>query len=353
MSVRPVRLNARFVVLCTLAVLAAAPVWAGTDASSVVLGGVVADEVKYDGLQYSQVGGGGPVPTGRMPASARPTNALDAALDSMLGLDGGNFVDTGNGGTGIVIGHNDQLWYISAVALGDPYQWRVLYAANASVVTNPNRLQAGTVLSTPDPGGMPLSMLGVSQYQPQTQAPRVVSGTVRRTTSGNLPWSSTQWVSPAANQQQQRTVPTQQQQQQTSGRFNSALPLSSGTVTSNFGRRTFQGQVDNHQGIDVGVARGTPIKACGAGVVTYSGWQGGYGRLVIVRHPDGTETYYAHCKETQVKVGQQVRAGQQVATVNSTGRSTGDHLHFEIRRGGRAVDPRQYFTFPAVGRRLS
>lgn len=351
MSVRLARLSLPFVALCILVLSTAAPAPAGTDVSSVVLGGVAAEEVKYDGLQYSQVGGGGPVPTGQMPAAARPTNALDAALDRMLGLDGGNFVDTGNGGTGIVIGHNDQLWYIAAVALGDPYQWRVLYAANAGVVTNPNRLQAGTVLSTPDPGGMPLSMLGVGQYQAQTQAPRVVSGTVRRTTSGNLPWSSTQWVSPTSNQQQQR--PVTNQQQQTSGRFNAVMPLSSGTVTSNFGRRTFQGQADQHNGIDVGVARGTPIKSCGAGVVTFSGWQGGYGRLVIVRHPDGTESYYAHCRETGVRVGQQVQAGQQVATVNSTGRSTGDHLHFEIRRNGRAVDPRQYFSFPAVGRRLS
>ena len=130
------------------------------------------------------------------------------------------------------------------------------------------------------------------------------------------------------------------------------MPIRTGQVTSDFGWRIFQGRRDNHMGLDVGARRGTPIRASGDGVVIFAGWDGGYGNLVKIRHGDGTITYYAHCRKFDVRRGQRVRAGQQIATVNSTGRSTGDHLHFGVQRHGRFEDPRRYFRFPRKGERL-
>jgi murein DD-endopeptidase MepM/ murein hydrolase activator NlpD len=110
-----------------------------------------------------------------------------------------------------------------------------------------------------------------------------------------------------------------------------------GTITSRFGRRW--GRM--HKGIDIAGPVGTPINAAADGVVVVAGWKsGGYGNLVEIRHSDGTTTRYGHNSQISVSVGQTVRAGQQVARMGSTGRSTGSHLHFEIRpSGGNAVNP--------------
>jgi murein DD-endopeptidase MepM/ murein hydrolase activator NlpD len=110
-----------------------------------------------------------------------------------------------------------------------------------------------------------------------------------------------------------------------------------GTVTSRFGRRW--GRM--HKGIDIAGPIGTPINAAADGIVTAAGWQsGGYGNLVEIRHSDGTTTRYGHNSQISVSIGQTVRQGEQVARMGSTGRSTGSHLHFEIRpSGGSAVNP--------------
>lgn len=110
-----------------------------------------------------------------------------------------------------------------------------------------------------------------------------------------------------------------------------------GVLTSGFGRRW--GRM--HQGIDIAGPVGTPIVAAADGEVIFSGWNsGGYGNLVKVWHPNGTTTYYAHNNRNLVRVGQQVRQGQQIAEMGSTGFSTGPHLHFEIRpRNQGAVNP--------------
>jgi murein DD-endopeptidase MepM/ murein hydrolase activator NlpD len=110
-----------------------------------------------------------------------------------------------------------------------------------------------------------------------------------------------------------------------------------GTLTSRFGRRW--GRM--HKGIDIAGPVGTPINAAADGVVIVAGWKsGGYGNLVEIRHSDGTTTRYGHNSQISVSVGQTVRQGQQVARMGSTGRSTGSHLHFEIRpSGGSAVNP--------------
>jgi murein DD-endopeptidase MepM/ murein hydrolase activator NlpD len=114
-----------------------------------------------------------------------------------------------------------------------------------------------------------------------------------------------------------------------------------GALTSRFGSRKdpFTGEPDFHKGIDIAAPKGTSIRAAQAGRVIFSGWQPGYGNLVIVRHADGLETVYGHASKNLVKVGQEIGAGAKVAEVGSSGRSTGPHLHFEVRKNGRPIDP--------------
>lgn len=114
----------------------------------------------------------------------------------------------------------------------------------------------------------------------------------------------------------------------------------SGTVTSRYGQRWGK----THKGIDIGAAKGTPIKAAAAGTVTLAsyGYNGGYGNYVIVTHSNGVQTVYGHCTTLKVSVGQKVAQGDTIATVGSTGRSTGNHLHFEIRVNGVAQNPQNY-----------
>lgn len=112
----------------------------------------------------------------------------------------------------------------------------------------------------------------------------------------------------------------------------------SGPVTSGFGLRW--GRM--HEGIDIAVAEGTPVRAAGAGTVIYAGWMGGYGNLVVVDHGNGLSTAYAHNSSLGVGVGQSVTAGQVVSYAGNTGNSTGPHVHFEVRVNGSAVDPLGY-----------
>lgn len=114
-----------------------------------------------------------------------------------------------------------------------------------------------------------------------------------------------------------------------------------GRLTSLFGRRIhpIYGTPDFHTGIDFGVPVGTEVHAAAAGKVSFAGWQGGYGLLVVIDHGDGLSTYYAHLSEALVEVGQFVEQGQVIALTGNTGLSTGPHLHFEIRLHGRPVDP--------------
>jgi murein DD-endopeptidase MepM/ murein hydrolase activator NlpD len=118
------------------------------------------------------------------------------------------------------------------------------------------------------------------------------------------------------------------------------LPVT-GRVTSGYGvrRDPFTGVPANHLGLDVGAPEGTPIRAPAGGVVLAAGPKGGYGNAVEIDHGDGLVTLYGHASELLVSPGQTVEPGQAIATVGSTGRSTGPHLHFEVRVAGRPVDP--------------
>jgi murein DD-endopeptidase MepM/ murein hydrolase activator NlpD len=109
-----------------------------------------------------------------------------------------------------------------------------------------------------------------------------------------------------------------------------------GTITGDFGENRGD---HTHTGIDIATANGTRIVASRAGTVRFVGWSGGYGNLVIVVHGDGLESYYAHQLRFGCRVGQRLEQGQVLGFVDSTGNSTGPHLHFETRRGGVPFDP--------------
>lgn len=118
----------------------------------------------------------------------------------------------------------------------------------------------------------------------------------------------------------------------------------SGRITSYFGGRKSPGGIGstNHKGIDIAGSYGTPIYAADGGTVTYAGWMGGYGYLVRIDHGNGYVTYYGHNSSLIVSVGQHVYKGQQIARMGSTGNSTGNHCHFEVRLNGVAKNPLNY-----------
>lgn len=111
-----------------------------------------------------------------------------------------------------------------------------------------------------------------------------------------------------------------------------------GKLSSKFGRRWGR----NHEGIDIAAPTGTPIFAAEAGRVTFAGRQGGYGKVVIVKHAGRYKTLYAHASKLVVRTGQFVERGQKIAEVGSTGRSTAPHLHFEVVRAGTKQNPMGY-----------
>ncbi len=126
--------------------------------------------------------------------------------------------------------------------------------------------------------------------------------------------------------------------------FIAGRPIKKGWMSSRFGRRNdpFTGRIAWHAGVDFAGKDGSDIVAVAAGVVTWSGDRYGYGQLVEISHGHGFKTRYAHCKENLVKLGDVVKKGQIVALMGSTGRSTGPHVHFEVYKHGRPVDPSAY-----------
>jgi murein DD-endopeptidase MepM/ murein hydrolase activator NlpD len=128
--------------------------------------------------------------------------------------------------------------------------------------------------------------------------------------------------------------------------------LSGGVVTSKFGyrRHPISGRRSMHMGIDIAGKQGSDIVAMADGLVIFSGRKSGYGNIVEVRHANGLETRYAHNQRNLAKEGDLVRKGEVIAKLGSTGRSTGPHVHFEVRRNGEAVDPMRYLDLSKPSR---
>lgn len=123
-------------------------------------------------------------------------------------------------------------------------------------------------------------------------------------------------------------------------------PLSGGRISSGFGGRSSPGGKGstNHQGVDFATPIGTSIYAASGGTVSASGWSGGYGYMVLITHPDGSKTRYAHLSKCLVSTGQTVAQGEKIALSGNTGISTGPHLHFEIILNGTPVNPLNYLN---------
>ena len=118
-----------------------------------------------------------------------------------------------------------------------------------------------------------------------------------------------------------------------------AIPvLSNFRYTSGFGQRWGR----PHNGVDFAAPNGTPIHTTADGTVSFAGWEGGYGRLIKIRHAFGIETRYAHLSKIRVKKGQRVSRGDRIGDMGNSGNSTGTHLHYEVREGGKAVNPMRY-----------
>lgn len=114
-----------------------------------------------------------------------------------------------------------------------------------------------------------------------------------------------------------------------------------GTISSRFGVRSSI-RSSSHTGLDIAASTGTPIAAAASGTVTFSGYKGSYGNMLVISHGNGVQTYYAHCSKLYVSAGTRVSQGQTIAAVGSTGNSTGPHLHLEVRVNGVAYNPQNY-----------
>lgn len=123
-------------------------------------------------------------------------------------------------------------------------------------------------------------------------------------------------------------------------------PVKNAYITSKYGVRIdpITGRSRGHKGVDFGGPRGSDIHSVAAGVVTFSGVKNGYGNIVEISHMDGYKTIYGHNQKNLVKAGDLVQQGQVIAKLGSTGRSTGPHVHFEVVKNGKAINPMTYIT---------
>jgi murein DD-endopeptidase MepM/ murein hydrolase activator NlpD len=123
-----------------------------------------------------------------------------------------------------------------------------------------------------------------------------------------------------------------------------------GRLMSPFGGRTdpFSGEGAIHTGVDLEAAMGTPVRAAADGIIVHADWEGGYGRLIIIDHGNGVQTYYGHLSTFIVVPGQEVRRGDVIARSGASGRVTSPHLHYEVRMGGTPVNPYTYLAKPGV-----
>ena len=131
-----------------------------------------------------------------------------------------------------------------------------------------------------------------------------------------------------------------------------AEPMSGGVISSTFGVRPdpFLGRPAMHTGIDYAEPEGTAVRATAPGIVTRAGPAGGYGNMIEIDHGDGVSSRYGHLSRIDVSVGDKIVRNEAIGAVGSTGRSTGPHLHYEVRRNDEPVDPESFYR---IGRRIA
>lgn len=142
-------------------------------------------------------------------------------------------------------------------------------------------------------------------------------------------------------EQEQKAKEEEKKQNNTLNGVSIAITPVAGRISSRYGSNSSV-RDHTHKGVDIAATTGTPIKAVASGTITISGTTGGYGKLVVINHGNGVETYYGHCSKLYKSVGTWVEAGDVIAAVGSTGNSTGPHLHYEIRVNGKYVNPQKY-----------
>ncbi|HJJ12032.1 MAG: M23 family metallopeptidase [Clostridia bacterium] len=114
-----------------------------------------------------------------------------------------------------------------------------------------------------------------------------------------------------------------------------------GRITAKYGEKSSV-RSSVHTGLDIAAPGGTPIKAAASGTVVFSGRKGSFGKMLVISHGNGVQTYYAHCSKLLANVGDKVSQGEVIANVGSTGNSTGNHLHLEVRVNGQSYNPQKY-----------
>ena len=222
--------------------------------------------------------------------------------------------------------------------------WDIATAYGISVDTiiasnslaNPNRISIGQELQIPSVNGVLHQVASGESLWEIAERYKVSIDIIAKENGINDPsrlQPNTKLVIPGATRLQPRDVIL------VNGQLQKAFdwPVK-GRISSTFGPRW--GKM--HNGLDIAVSTGTQVKAAADGRVTFAGWNGGYGILVIVDHGNGVETRYAHNSRLNVKVGQKVERGQVVAYSGNTGVSTGPHVHFEIRQRNNPVNPQTY-----------
>ncbi|MCL4142500.1 UNVERIFIED_CONTAM: hypothetical protein GTU68_052906 [Idotea baltica] len=117
-------------------------------------------------------------------------------------------------------------------------------------------------------------------------------------------------------------------------------------LTSNYGKRVhpIHKVKKHHHGIDLAAPLGTPIRSIAEGKVVFADFYKGYGNLVVIMHSDGHTSHYGHCESIKVSPGNSIKSGQIIATVGKTGAVTGSHLHLEIRKNGKSINPNTFLT---------
>ena len=124
----------------------------------------------------------------------------------------------------------------------------------------------------------------------------------------------------------------------------SLWPVDGALIRSAFGHRTdpFSGEGAFHTGVDISALSGAPVHATAGGTVVNADWENGYGRLIVIDHGGGLQTYYAHLSKFKVHTGQEVRRGDEIGLVGTSGRATAPHLHYEVRMAGNPTNPYTY-----------